>query len=237
MTFEVQGAAIRYTVDVNFRRQKRIVIRKKHDGHLLVNAPHRTSKSILINMIKQHEATLSALPPKPDFERTLLKPNTLFIFGTAYPVAYTTGTPNVTIAGQTLHVQAKDLRPSTIQKLLKRTLKTWFINAVKAHHMTMCERFLDLKRFDLTFKTRYMTSRFGSCHKTKQSINLNLALIHYDAHHFKSVYAHEISHLYVSSHQKAFYNQLSQFNPHHKSDKKDLERVHQRYIRDITSGL
>ena len=75
---------------------------------------------------------------------------------------------------------------------------------------------------DITFKTRYMKTRYGSCNSLKRSININIYLIHYDESYLEYVFLHEIAHLVHQNHSLDFYKLLSKLSNNYKQLKKEL---------------
>ena len=78
---------------------------------------------------------------------------------------------------------------------------------------------------NVTYKTRNMTSRYGSCNKQKRTININRKLLHYDEIFLEYVYCHEIAHLKESNHQKPFYELLEKLFPNYKQIRKLLKQI------------
>ena len=72
-------------------------------------------------------------------------------------------------------------------------------------------------------KFRYMTGRWGSCNKTKQTITLNYALYFTDIKEFTYVVYHEFTHLIVFNHSAKFYKTLGEFFPDWKESRKKLK--------------
>jgi predicted metal-dependent hydrolase len=72
-------------------------------------------------------------------------------------------------------------------------------------------------------RMRSMTSRWGSC-SSKGSINLNRALCSVPRPLAEYVVCHELVHLRVLNHGKAFYDMMSQYMPDWKARRKELKR-------------
>ncbi len=82
-----------------------------------------------------------------------------------------------------------------------------------------------IKLSDITYNASYMISRYGSCHKQKRKIHLNLQLIHEDMIYLEYVFCHEICHLKVANHSKAFYALLQSIFPEYKPVRKALKKI------------
>ncbi|MEC9484914.1 MAG: M48 family metallopeptidase [Candidatus Izemoplasma sp.] len=78
---------------------------------------------------------------------------------------------------------------------------------------------------NVTYRFSYMKSRYGSCHKQKRKIHINTHLLHYDVLFLEYVFCHEICHLEVANHSKAFYALLERIYPNYKSVRKRLKKI------------
>jgi predicted metal-dependent hydrolase len=71
-------------------------------------------------------------------------------------------------------------------------------------------------------RMRSMTSRWGSC-SSRGNINLNRSLCYLPSHLAEYVVCHELVHLRVFNHSKAFKAMLSQYMPDWKAREKELK--------------
>jgi predicted metal-dependent hydrolase len=71
-------------------------------------------------------------------------------------------------------------------------------------------------------RMRTMTSRWGSC-SGRGNINLNRSLCYLPSHLAEYVVCHELIHLRVFNHSKAFKAMLSQYMPDWKAREKELK--------------
>jgi len=72
---------------------------------------------------------------------------------------------------------------------------------------------------------RRMKSRWGSARPAKNSITLNLNLVHYRPHILRMVIVHEFLHFKIISHNKKFYEQLAYYVPNWQDYKKELKNL------------
>ena len=75
---------------------------------------------------------------------------------------------------------------------------------------------------DITFKTRYMQTRFGSCNTVKKAININQHLVSFDEKYLEYIFLHEISHLVHQNHSKDYYQLLGKLSKNYAKLKKEL---------------
>jgi len=74
-------------------------------------------------------------------------------------------------------------------------------------------------------RMRTMYSRWGSC-SSKGSINLNRSLCYLPPHLAEYVVCHELVHMRVFNHSKAFKDMMSQYMPDWKAREKELKGFH-----------
>jgi predicted metal-dependent hydrolase len=77
---------------------------------------------------------------------------------------------------------------------------------------------------NLTIQARYTTTVHGSCNAKKRKINLNLYLVRRNKEFLYYVLMHELAHLKVQNHSKAFYQVLDILCPNHKQIKRAMKR-------------
>jgi len=80
--------------------------------------------------------------------------------------------------------------------------------------------FVDINNISL--KTRYMNTRFGSCNPILRTININLYLVHYNIEYLEYVFLHEITHLVHHNHSKEYYALLKKLSPNYVQLKKEI---------------
>ncbi|HBT60011.1 MAG TPA: hypothetical protein DEA45_04225 [Acholeplasmataceae bacterium] len=76
------------------------------------------------------------------------------------------------------------------------------------------------------YRVKMLKSKFGSYHRFKDEITLNLFLAKLDPIYLEYVMYHEYAHVLVFNHQKAFYDVLDQWMPRHKEIQKALKKHH-----------
>lgn len=149
-----------------------------------------------------------------------------FYFGEAFTLQVVESTKNdVDVRDACLIVKTKDTQPRNVKKLVNR----WFEIQAKAY---LPERLQEMKaNFDSrpmpSFSThvRRMKSRWGSC-SSSGKITLNTTLIHYPSECIDYVMVHELAHLFVPNHSKAFHDLMAKALPDAKTLRKRLKSLH-----------
>lgn len=78
---------------------------------------------------------------------------------------------------------------------------------------------------ELTYKYKYLKSKFGSYHRRHLEITLNTFLATIDPIYLEYVIYHEYAHHKVFNHSKAFYDVLDQMMINHKKIQKTLKKM------------
>lgn len=73
---------------------------------------------------------------------------------------------------------------------------------------------------------KVLKSKYGSYHRIKDEITINLCMIEFSEIYLEYVLFHEYAHTLVFNHQKAFYDVLDKMMPGHKEIQKSLRKHH-----------
>jgi len=110
----------------------------------------------------------------------------------------------------------------------KKKLSSFERNQIRTKVFELVEQYqgnpyVDIADVHYTF--RNMSTRHGSCNKTKRRISLSIHLIHVDPTFIEYVFLHEICHLKEANHGPSFYKLLEKLCPNYKQLKKELKEV------------
>lgn len=120
-----------------------------------------------------------------------------------------------------IHTPTSDLNSPRIKEFYKREMMS-IINKLAAKYMD--NPYIDIA--NVTYRTRYTSSRHGSCNASKRKINLNLNLVKYDPKFIEYVFLHEIAHLKHQNHGAGFYDLFEKLCPNYKVLRKELNKVY-----------
>ncbi len=119
-------------------------------------------------------------------------------------------------------------------QLAKKTLVRWY--AARAAEI-LPELFLSAERETQGYfgapcllRLRKMRARWGSCNAATRTVTLNTALVHAPRECIRYVALHELSHIYVSAHDRTFYALLGKFCPDWKTVRKRLNLTVAPYV-------
>jgi hypothetical protein len=103
------------------------------------------------------------------------------------------------------------------KEIAKNVLTEWLTHKSKEFFPKLIDRYLkELSEYGLTLNSiviRPMKTRWGTCHKLKKIITLNVYLMQENPAFIEYVVLHEICHLKHANHSKRFYDFVEKFMP------------------------
>lgn len=217
---------------ITFKENKNTYFYFKKDGYIQINASKQQKEKDIIDFIKINDK--SFIKKYNKMQNRKLLDNKYRIWGIEYAKIEDRSAKSIVFN----HYSKQVIEPcleidhlfrlySTEEKsiLLKeaRTLKIKYLN----------NGYVDIKNIKL--KTRYTSSRFGSCNYRLKTINLNLKLVHYNKKFLEYVFLHEIAHLVHQNHSTSFYNLLKKLCPKYIDLKKELNKEFERWYYVFTN--
>lgn len=211
---QINNTIIRY--NITKKNNKNTYYYFKQDGYLQINlAKHQSSKKA-ISYIIEHAST---------FEQKYIKhcintpdPTTLYLWGVPYKRVKTTS-KKVTIdyENRVLFEPENDID--------HRSLKSFQKQLIQQELDVLIDRYKNNPYVNIDgikYTIRSMTSRHGSCNKTKRRISLNLRLVQYETRFLEYIFLHEIAHLIHANHSTMYYQLLGKLCPNHERLRRDL---------------
>ncbi|MFV0382032.1 MAG: M48 family metallopeptidase [Breznakia sp.] len=108
----------------------------------------------------------------------------------------------------------------TVQKFMRKKAEVLFHDRVVHYHEIMNKYGFPFPKI----KLRFMKSRWGSCATRKQTITLNLFLLHYPLTFLDYVVVHELAHFVQPNHSQRFYQIIEHILPKYKEYKNIPQR-------------
>ena len=205
-------------VDYQIVRSKRkTTCLKIEDGKLVCYTNYLTPKFELDAFVKKHESWYlnKMANPVQKVGFNIETDNHIWFLGKKYKLTVKTGMESTfVINGDEIIFTGKSI--NTIKNDIKGYFKNYLIKYAQQASDNTGEE------FELQF--RYYTSRWGCCYKAKRLIVLNYYLLCLPENCIRQVVHHEIAHLRVPNHQKAFYDRLGQIYPQYRKDVKELRK-------------
>ena len=104
---------------------------------------------------------------------------------------------------------------------LKKKLRKFYLNFMKSR-VSYYTKLMGVPEYKVS--VREMKSRFGSNSKYSQSVHFSTVLMHYSVPIIDSVIVHELAHIKVYNHSKAFYDVVYKYCPDYDIYRKKLIR-------------
>ena len=95
---------------------------------------------------------------------------------------------------------------------MDKKLKKWFLKLIK-ERVNYYQSLMNVESYSVHVKK--MSTRFGSNSKHTKSLNFALILMHYSIDIIDSVVVHELAHIVVYDHSKAFYDVVYKYCPNY----------------------
>lgn len=219
----LDGVLIKY--QITFKKNKNTYFYFNRLGYVQINASKKQKEKDIIkfmksnseSFIKKHRKTINKEPFDDSYK----------IWSIEYNKTRSMDIIDLTIDQVNHRINEPDVSIDHLDSLYKTNEKIILLNEAEK----LKEKYLNNALIDISgiiLKTRYTTSRFGSCNFRLKTINLNLKLVHYDKLFLEYIFLHEIAHLVHQNHSKDFYNLLGKICPNYKELKIELNRKFKR---------
>ena len=211
----IDGKIVEY--EIIYKKIKNLYLRVKNNK-IVVTSPKTYSKKDIENFVLKHKSFVNKHLNHES--KTLYNNKEFLLWGKPIEV--------INYSGKTLKIEEnKCYLPDSISDLsIEKFYKDITISL--AQELINNDLKILMNEFDLTkikFKAQLMTSRLGSCKTNESIIKLNSILARFDKKYLRAVLIHEIVHLKVKNHQKAFYDVLLKYEPHYRHIRKELTNI------------
>jgi len=216
--------------EIVFSRRKTLGLYVYPNGRIVVRAPNRTAKRVIVEFVYERERwalekrkEFLALPQAPAIRYT--NGATHHFLGEACQLELRPSTKNdISLCGRLIQVRTKN----SAESLVKKQVLSWFrqqakvVYAERAAELYPLFSDYDIPRPELSVR-RYK-SRWGSCSRDG-AITLSLELVRYPVPLIDYVLVHEMCHLLEFNHSPRFYQVMTQILPDWKRKKVALESL------------
>ena len=224
-TLQIPERAI--SIDMQYGFRKRLTLTVYPDQRVVARIPyglpkkkveaylHKKSKWMIkhLDHFEQHP---------PESEKRYTEDEEFAYLGNKYKLKLITGATRIELTDEDLIVRVKDLDD---KDMIARAIDRWYrkeaITILTPRYKDILERLSYLGLPETTLRFYKMRRRWGSC-SLKGVITLNTELIKKDLALIDYVIVHEICHLKVHAHNKAFYSLLASVLPDWKKRRETL---------------
>lgn len=212
ITVNLDGKQI--LVNILKKRNKNTYFYFKKDGHIEVRLSKYHTEKYIINHIKKN-STSFLLKLEKASKTKVVDDSLYYYFGTPFQKVISDSFTEISFTDQEIHL------PMNHTDQLKRFEKRQVLEVLhELQQKHINNHYVDIKNVNV--KTRYTTTRFGSCNAVKKNINISTHLVHYDKRYIEYVFLHEIAHLNHQNHGQKFYQLLDKLCPNHRQLKQEL---------------
>ena len=213
---------------------KRLRIRIDKNGEVHVSAPLYMSDTRIDDFILSDMAFIVAAVEKVESEKLVSPTPTRYaqgervcVFGNIKTLYIVEGKKNFCFEdGDRLILSVKDV---TDEKLRQKTFISFARKQVEFAVGSFCEKYYPVfchkVRVFPKLKFRNMTSRWGSCTPSKNSMTFNYALFAAHVKCVEYVVVHELTHFLQQNHSRSFYSELKKVMPDYEVWRKKLMKT------------
>ena len=194
----------------------------KKEGYIQINLSKYQTEKYAVNFIKQNataflkkydKATITRIPDKSKY----------YLLGQELNIKSSDNVDKIMIT-ETECIQPA-ISTDQLKSMMKRFEKQQLLDILNNLRLKYIDNGV-VNISDIHIKTRYTTTRFGSCNARLRNINMSTHLIHYDIKYIEYVFLHEICHLKFQDHSVNFYNVLKKLCPNYKQLRKELKTIY-----------
>ncbi len=193
------------------RRMKNLRLRVKEDGNVYVSAPYGVPENVIKDFVesrsewiaeqRQKLAADNAVPPVTGVRNG----DSILLFGEKYVISAAEKDGKTFIRDKTLCIFVNDCENAA--EITEKVVEFMAESCVE-----ICEnevkKYLDLigyKGAPISFRYKYLKSKWGSYNAAKNIITFNIALVKLPLRFISYTAAHEVTHIYVHNHSGDFY--------------------------------
>ena len=222
---EIKG--IRFAVEINRKRIKNLYLRVQ-DNNIIASAPYFMAEHEIYKFIESKKNWIYRVYHQQEYKSRITHlykgGDQFYIFYTPYQLNRMIGKRNVSIVGNSINLTYPDDSDQAI-KYLYKYLDKYLLSKAK-DYLDKHIQFLRDYGYNLVpeIKCRQMSSKWGVCYTSKNSIIISSYLIHYPFECLEYIMVHEMTHFIIPNHSKRFYDIVSNNMPDYKqaSDKLKL---------------
>lgn len=205
-----------------YKKNKHTYFYFKQDGHIKIHANPTFKESELLIHMKKNAATFLLKREKAMNAIRKEDPIYYYLWGKKLLKKYDSNIKQITLEENAIIFPELDTDQLVI--LVRKFEKKQVL--LKMEELTRkYENNPYINLSNITLKTRYTKTRFGSCNSVKRNINLNTKLVHYEIRFIEYVFLHEITHLNVTNHSSKFYTLLEKLCPNYKELRYELRQL------------
>lgn len=210
MYMKINGV-LHEVVIIKKRTTKNTYMRVKEDGKIYVTTNLFISDKKVIKILEEHAKNIAkmvlAMEQKKKYD------DSFYYLGKKYDVVFMPG---------------KEIKLGDTKVFIGRDadLKKWYLEEAKRLFQVHLDDIYQKFQYRIPYpglRIRKMKSRWGVCNTKTHIVTLNLELIRKNPMYLDYVIVHELSHLVVGNHSKAFWSVVEKHTPNYKEIRKEMK--------------
>ena len=209
MKYEING--IEYEVVIVKKNNKNTYIRIKEDNKIYITTNYFVSKNYLKNLLDTNKEVIVKMIEKNNIKQE--KNNYFYYLGKKYDIIVVP-TFTIDITDDKIFVKSNDY----LNKWLKKQIEKIYQERLDYIYNLFQEKIPYPK-----LRIRKMSTRWGVCNRSNNTVTLNSELIKYGIEQIDYVIVHELTQFIHFDHSKNFWLQVNKYCPNYKEIRKTLK--------------
>jgi len=193
----------------------RLRIKSRHS--FTISSPFFTPKIFINGFIKKNQDWIVQHAAKISHPKNIKNLKKLNILGQDYQLIFVKTQKDSVVVfqkDQKIFINISLFTNKHIKKIFESKLRPFALSLIKKELVHLSQQF-GFKYNHVT--VRNQSSRFGSC-SSHGNLNFNWQIIFFPVDKFRHILLHELTHLKIKNHSKVFWDQLSIYDSHYKSN-------------------
>lgn len=221
---------LEYTVQIERKRIKNLILRLDAPRHIRISAPLSASKGDIEHFIQSRKdwikKTEERLLQLNEIRRQNLLPDAVRWFGKIRPLTLVEAKhPALQVNERGILLKVTALDQDTVERIFYKEAQAALDKQCQLLRIRWDQMLDDYRLPHPQLRFRTMKSRWGSCIPAKAAVTLNTRLIHYPPECLDYVLLHEFVHMIVPNHGKRFYDLLLYYMPDFRDCEKRLREA------------
>lgn len=204
-------------------------LRLKSSSSFIVSCPRLIPEFVVNRFIKKNQLWIIRHSSKISSPKLLKKLKKLVILDEDYQLVFIpTQRDSVIVYPHDKKIYANISKDTNkhIKVVLEKKLRPLALNLIKQELTSLSSKY----NFSFNNITvRNQTSRFGSC-SSRGNLNFNWQIVFFPLDKFRHILLHELNHLKIKNHSRAFWDQLTIYDPNCKTNNLWLKKEGTKYF-------
>ena len=208
-----------FEVVVKKKAMRSLRLRMKEKNKIEISVPWLTPMIFIKKFLNDNSAWILKQNEKLKQKKTLIKIKKIEILGESYEVETKKSLrDSLVIMDKKIYINYSE--KNKIKEIIDKKMRTISLKLIKENTKRLAQNF-NLKYEKVSVKNQ--SSRFGSC-SHRGSLNFNWQIILFPVPIFEHIILHELTHLTVKNHSKAFWELLGSYDKNWRENNRWLKK-------------